>query len=326
MSIVPRLQTEFRAYLASQHLEKSPTELYEPIRYIMGLGGKQIRPLLVLLGAYLFDDEQYERALPTALAVEVFHNFSLVHDDIMDESPLRRGQPTVHAKYGTNTGILAGDLMLIYAYDYLLQTKPGDRIAELLSVFSKVAIKVCEGQQYDVNFERQDDITIADYLHMIELKTAALLSGALELGAIVGGADADSRHHLAEFGRLMGIAFQVQDDILDVFGDPRQVGKRAGNDIVKNKKTFLYLRALELSDADTRRRLQTYYQSQPADPEEKVATVTRLLHDLNIPRETADLRDRMQAEAYAHLERVAAPAERKQLLRELAEELLQRQS
>ncbi|MEZ4986193.1 MAG: polyprenyl synthetase family protein [Saprospiraceae bacterium] len=199
---------------------------------------------MALLACQLFDEDT-NAGMPAALAVEVFHNFSLVHDDIMDAALLRRGKPTVHAVYGVNTGILAGDVMLIHAYKHLTQTPRKEVVSKMIQVFNEVAIKVCEGQQYDVDFEGRNDVSLDEYLMMIEMKTAALLAGALELGALAGGAAEADCYHLREFGRLTGIAFQIQDDYLDTFGQAGKVGKRIGGDIVQNKKTCLYIKALE---------------------------------------------------------------------------------
>ncbi len=324
MQLISEFQAAFQRYLQAHRFDQQPRELYEPINYIMDLGGKRIRPLLTLLGYHLFADD-YQRALPAALAVEIFHNFSLVHDDIMDESPLRRGNPTVHQRFGTNTGILAGDLMLIYAYEFLTRTDNPAAIPAMVATLSKVAIKVCEGQQYDVNFENQSQVFLSDYLDMIEKKTAVLLAGALELGAQAAGAPNDDRRHLAEFGRLTGIAFQIQDDYLDIFGEPDKVGKRTGNDIVKNKKTALYLLALETADAPGQSQLRRWYSENPEDPTQKIDVVTAMMRQLGVAERVRALRDQFQDDALAHLAAVRAPEERKARLRELAGRLLERE-
>lgn len=277
-----------------------------------------------MLGYYQFQDD-VEQALPAGMAVEVFHNFSLIHDDIMDQAPTRRGKPTVHTAYGLNAGILSGDVMLIHAYAFLMRTKRTDVLPDMVQVLSKVAIKVCEGQQYDINFETATEVTIGEYLQMIELKTAVLLAGSLELGALAAGAPQEDQFHLSEFGRLTGIAFQLQDDYLDVFGDPETFGKRPGGDIVQNKKTFLYLKALERADVATRHQLTDWYQStSEANADEKVAAVTQIMRDLDIPDLTRQLRDQYQQQALYHLEQVAAPEERKTLLSDFAWALLDR--
>lgn len=323
MVSVPTLQRAFLDYLNEQPLVLEPKELYEPIEYVMHLGGKRIRPILALLSCSLFGKD-FREALPVAFAVEVFHNFSLVHDDIMDESPLRRGKPAVHVRYDVNTGILSGDLMLIIAYQYLNITSQTDIVPRLLEVFTDVAKKVCEGQQYDINFESLEQVDIQDYLRMIELKTAVLLSGALRLGALTArAADADVEL-LGEFGRLTGVAFQLQDDYLDVFGDPAQIGKRAGNDIVRNKKTYLYLKALELANPSDQAELLHWYRQQPTDPSEKIAAVIAIMQRLGIPELSCAIRDEHQQRAYAALDAVGVAEAQKAPLRALADQLLQR--
>lgn len=321
---IEELRLLFEDYLKENHFDQRPTALYDPVNYIMGIGGKRMRPVMSLLACQLFDRD-VTKALPAALSVEIFHNFSLVHDDIMDAAPLRRGQPTVHAKFGLNSGVLAGDVMLIYAYDYLRHSPLKSAYAEMVNTLSKVAIKVCEGQQYDINFEQQTDVSLPAYLEMIEMKTAALLAGSLELGALAAGAGTEDRFHLSEFGRLTGIAFQIQDDYLDTFGDPEKVGKRPGGDIVQNKKTCLIIRALELADDATREQLLTLYGSSDYPPEEKINRVTDLFVQLEIPAFLKALRNQYQEQAYDHLDQVKAPADAKKILFDLAESLLVRE-
>lgn len=311
-------------YLEGARLGGEPEALYEPIDYIMRMGGKRIRPLLALLAARLFEDSA-RAALPVAAAVETFHNFSLVHDDIMDESPLRRGQPTVHLKYDPAKAILAGDRMLIGAYQHLMRTPRVEARPLLIEAFNRVATGVCEGQMSDMAFEGRAEVSIEEYLRMIEQKTAVLLGGSLEMGALAAGADRSDAERLYEFGRLIGIAFQLQDDYLDIFGAAEKVGKRVGNDILKNKKTFLYLKALETASAEQREELLRWYQIDAADPDQKVSAVTQLMVRLDIPRLTAERRDEYQARALDSLDRVAAPAEAKQPLRRLAVDLLNRE-
>ena len=236
----------FVEYLNSKIKEQEPKNLYDPINYILQLGGKRLRPVLTLMATAIFESD-YKKALDAALAVEVFHNFSLVHDDIMDDAPLRRGQDTVHEKWDVNTGILSGDAMLINAYQ-LFENYEGETFRELAKLFSKTAIEVCEGQQYDVDFETRDDVRLPEYLKMIEYKTAVLVGAALKMGAIVAETTKTNCDRIYEFGRDLGIAFQLQDDYLDAFGDPKTFGKQVGGDIIENKKTFLYLTALEKLD------------------------------------------------------------------------------
>lgn len=324
MQTATDLRDQFLAYLEANTFDQEPSALYAPVNYIMRMGGKRLRPLLALLACQLFSDHT-KAALPAALAVEIFHNFSLVHDDIMDEAPLRRGHPTVHEQFGLNAGILSGDVMLIHAYAFLMESPHQPTIGGMVQVLNKVAIKVCEGQQYDIDFETRNDVSLVEYLKMIELKTAALLAGSLQLGAMAAGAPAADQQHLAEFGRLTGIAFQLQDDFLDTFGDPEKVGKRPGGDIVQNKKTCLIIKALELADPATKQELATLYGSTTTDPEQKVKDVIRIFNQLGIPDFVRELRNDHQARAYQHLDAVQAPQERKALLRQLADSLLIRE-
>lgn len=276
----------FRTYQKDNNFSQyTPRELYEPIDYILSLGGKQIRPLLALMACQLFSKE-VSAALPIASAVEIFHNFSLVHDDIMDESPIRRGQPSVHKKFNTNTAILSGDVMLVYAYEHLSKVAPA-LLPIILPIFNEVAIGVCEGQQMDVNFETQAIVSIPEYIRMIELKTSVLLYGAMKMGALVGGASTEDSELVGEFGRNMGIAFQMQDDWLDTFGAQAKVGKRIGGDIIQNKKTALVIKALELADEATQDELNQLLSSTPAPEgeEAKIERVTSIFKELGIPDE-----------------------------------------
>ena len=326
-AVLADLRERFLQSLQSPAGEREPRGLYAPIDYILSIGGKRVRPLLALLAARTCGDGPELRAgLQVALAVETFHNFTLLHDDIMDESPLRRGQPTVHERWNVNTAILSGDLMLIQAYEHLAGVPDTSCIPQLLRTFNRVAIGVCEGQQYDVDFEGRHDVGIEDYLQMIELKTAVLLGGALEMGAIAAGAAQQDADHFYAFGRLTGLAFQLHDDLLDTFGDGGQTGKLTGNDIIRNKKTFLYLKTLEGLQSGDQQELIHWFSHSPDDPTEKVARVTQLMQEGNIPQQVAKLRDELQAEAYAHLDRVAGEERYKQVLRELTESLLQRAS
>ena len=247
-------RNEFVSYLEKKTITKEPKNLYSPITYILGLGGKRLRPILTLMTTEIFGMD-YSKALDAALAIEVFHNFSLVHDDIMDDAPLRRGKKTVHEKWNVNTGILSGDAMLINAYQ-LFENYEGDTFRNLAQLFSKTAIEVCEGQQYDIDFETRDDVTISDYLKMIEYKTAVLVAAAMKMGAIIANAPLKEQNHIFEFGRNLGIAFQLQDDYLDAFGDPKTFGKQIGGDIIENKKTFLYLKSFEMGTPEQIRAME----------------------------------------------------------------------
>ncbi|MBC6993647.1 polyprenyl synthetase family protein [Neolewinella lacunae] len=314
--------TELRATFS----DREPRGLYQPIDYILDLGGKRVRPLLALLAGRMYGDEDLRQAMPVALAVEVFHNFTLVHDDIMDDSPLRRGQATVHEKWDVNTGILSGDLMLIQAYAHLCRCPNAAALPGLLAAFNRVATGVCEGQQLDVDFETRSDVTVGEYLSMIERKTAVLLGGALEMGALAAGAGSVDAQHLYAFGRLTGLAFQLQDDLLDTFGDSQVTGKRTGNDIIRNKKTFLYLQASAALPPAESAELAALFASSPADPGPKVERVTELMVLAGTPRAVAELRDAYQAEAVAHLTAAGGDPAVKEVLLQLAEDLLQREA
>jgi len=262
---------------------KTPSLLYEPIDYILGLGGKRMRPILVLMAHQLFD-KNIEKAISPALAIEVFHNFTLLHDDIMDNAPLRRGQKTVHEKWNSNVAILSGDTMLVQAYQ--LMAEVDDTIVkQVLAVFSKAAIEVCEGQQWDMDFETQSDVSISDYLKMIEYKTAVLLGAALQIGGITAGASKEEQNHLYAFGRDLGIAFQLKDDLLDAFGDAETFGKQVGGDIMANKKTYLYLKALALADGTQRQNLEQYFSTNDTS-QLKVDAVKTIFSNLEIPELT----------------------------------------
>lgn len=323
---IANLRHRFLAELRGLAVPKKPPRgLYEPIDYILALGGKRVRPLLALIAARMFGDgEELTLGMPVALAVEVFHNFTLVHDDVMDKSPLRRGQPTVHTRWDVNTAILSGDLMLIQAYTQLSDLASTGRLPDLLRSFNRVAKDVCEGQQYDVDFESRREVSIEEYLKMIELKTAVLLGGALELGALAAGASRHDADHLYAFGRLTGLAFQLQDDLLDTFGTTEQTGKLTGNDIIRNKKTFLYIKAYHGLTPELRAELDDWFQQSPEDPTQKIARVTELMRQGNIPYFVSELRDQLQKEAYAHLDAAGGEAYWKEVLRGLAEGLLER--
>nr|WP_246558631.1 polyprenyl synthetase family protein [Hymenobacter piscis] len=302
---------------------EQPESLYEPIRYIMRLGGKRIRPVLTLLGAHLFTEE-LDAVVKPALATEVFHNFTLLHDDLMDQAPLRRGQPTVHEKWNPNVAILSGDVMLVRAYELLLDV-PAPLLAPVLRRFSQTAAEVCEGQQWDMDFETQSDVSIAQYLDMIRLKTAVLLGFALELGALLGGASEADADHLRQFGVGIGLAFQLRDDLLDVYGDAATFGKRVGGDILSDKKTYLLLTAQAQAGPAQRAVLARHIGQPVADEEAKVAAVRAVYDELNIRPQTEALINDYFLDALQHLERLAAPETRKKPLHQLALQLLERE-
>jgi geranylgeranyl diphosphate synthase type II len=319
------LLDSFTQYLREKPFSREPFGLYDPIDYIMQLGGKRLRPVLVLMAQQLYA-EDCRGALPAALAVEVFHNFSLVHDDIMDEAPLRRGKPAVHAKYGLNTGILSGDVMLIYVYKLLMELEEEALIPELIRLFNEVAIRVCEGQQYDVDFETRSDVTIPEYIRMIEYKTAVLMAGGLEIGARIGGASPEEAKKLYEFGRLAGIAFQLQDDLLDTYGDPAKFGKKVGGDIVQNKKTWLVIRALELAGPVEKKRLNELLSSTPEDEQQKIREVKAMFDQLGLREKARQEMENYLQMGFEALEGLAVDEEKKAPLRAIAESLIVREN
>jgi geranylgeranyl diphosphate synthase type II len=274
-------QQDFLTYLEEKNWVREPKNLYEPIDYILQLGGKRIRPVLTLMAADIFSSD-YKKAMPAALAIEVFHNFTLIHDDIMDDAPIRRGQKTVHEKWNTNTGILSGDAMLILAYQYFENYQP-DVFQKLAKLFSKTALEVCDGQQLDVDFETRTNVTITEYIDMIRLKTSVLVAAALKMGAIVAETDAKNANLIYDFGLNLGLAFQLQDDYLDAFGNPETFGKQIGGDIIENKKTFLYLKALEVANEEDKGKLDSFYRKKLKDSSFKITEVTRIFELNNIP-------------------------------------------
>ena len=276
MKAIEMYQKQFLAYLENYKTIREPKNLYEPIQYILNLGGKRLRPVLTLMTADCFEGN-VDNALDAALAVEVFHNFSLIHDDIMDAAPLRRGHQTVHEKWDLNTGILSGDAMLIMAYQ-LFENYPPNVFQKLAILFSKTALEVCEGQQYDIDFETRDTVSISEYLKMIEYKTAVLVGAAMKMGAIIANASVEDQDRSYEFGKNLGIAFQLQDDYLDAFGDPDTFGKQVGGDIIENKKTFLYLKALEFSSESDQQKLKDLFSTEDTDSKNKVEIVKQIFN------------------------------------------------
>ncbi len=274
-------QKEFLQYLEEKDWVREPKNLYEPIDYILQLSGKRIRPILTLMSTDILSGD-YKKAFPAALAVEVFHNFTLVHDDIMDDAPLRRGKETVHEKWNLNTGILSGDAMLILAYQYFENYEPVT-FQKLAKLFSQTALEVCDGQQLDIDFETRNDVTIKEYINMIRLKTSVLVAAALKMGAIVAESSDKDADLLYEYGLNLGLAFQLQDDYLDTFGDPETFGKQVGGDIIENKKTYLYLKALELADADDKQKLEFFYKQKLKDNSIKIDEVKRIFERCDIP-------------------------------------------
>lgn len=313
----------FNSYLENKIRTKEPKNLYDPILYIMELGGKRLRPILTLISADVLGGK-YEDALDAALAIEVFHNFSLVHDDIMDAAPLRRGEKTVHKKWDVNTGILSGDVMLINSYQYF-ESYPADLFKSLIKVFSKTAIEVCEGQQYDMDFEISDDVTVPDYIKMITYKTAVLVAAAMKMGAIIARSSEELQSAIYDYGINLGIAFQLQDDYLDAFGDPENFGKQVGGDIIENKKTFLYIRALELATEEEKRELKNLFSIKPQDPQEKIQTVKQIFIKSGAAEVTREEIEKYTKRAFQILESFDAPENKKGVLQRFGNKLMNRE-
>jgi geranylgeranyl diphosphate synthase type II len=322
MHSIKQYQEFINEYQASQQVVREPKNLYEPISYILGLGGKKIRPTLTLMAAEIFGAD-YKNALPAALAVEVFHNFSLIHDDIMDAAPLRRGNETVHEKWDLNTGILSGDAMLILAYQYFEQYEPAV-FRDLAKLFSKTAIQVCEGQQWDVDFENRDEVTIPEYLKMIEYKTAVLVAAAMKMGAIIAATSTENCELIYDFGLNLGLAFQLQDDYLDAFGDPATFGKQVGGDIIENKKTYLYLKAQEFSSPPQREELMHLFSIHPVDTNDKVASVKNVFEKTGAAEATQQAITDFTMKAFETLENMQISADKKAILRLFGDKLMSR--
>ena len=322
MHYLQKYHTLFNQSLEEFKVKKEPQSLYEPINYILELGGKRLRPILTLMTCELFGTE-VKKAIPAALAVEVFHNFSLIHDDIMDEAPLRRGKATVHQKWDLNTGILSGDAMLILAYQLFESYEP-QQFQKLAKLFSKTALEVCEGQQYDVDFETRNDVTIPQYIKMIEYKTSVLVAAAMQMGAIIAQASEEDEHLIYEFGRYLGIAFQIQDDYLDAYGDPEKFGKQIGGDIIENKKTFLYLKALEFSSEKDKENLDQLFNSKPKDPSEKVRYVKSLFESCGATKAVKLEIESYTNKAFEFLNQLSLNEEKKDILRSFGESLMNR--
>ncbi|WP_417363309.1 polyprenyl synthetase family protein [Galbibacter sp.] len=313
----------FLSHLKQEVIVRDPENLYQPIDYILNLGGKRLRPVLTLMTADLFG-RKHQEAMKAAMAIEIFHNFSLVHDDIMDDAPLRRGKQTVHEKWDLNTGILSGDAMLIVAYQFF-EHYPAETFKELAKLFSKTAIEVCEGQQYDVDFEARDDVQIDQYLKMITFKTAVLVGAAMKMGAIVAKASPEDANAIYDFGLNLGIAFQLMDDYLDCFGDPETFGKQLGGDIIENKKTFLYLKTLENLPSAQAMQLHHLFSITPEDTSDKIQAVKELMVSSGAAQQT-----QKEIESYTHkalqiLEGMTIEASKKAILKDFAIALMNRE-
>jgi geranylgeranyl diphosphate synthase type II len=313
------LSNAFKEKFSGNHFPEQPATLYNPGTYFLGLGGKRIRPVICLMGNELFDDINPD-AWHVATAIELFHNFTLIHDDIMDAASLRRGMQTVHTKYDQNTAILTGDVMMIVAYEYINKIS-SSYLSQVLYLFNNTAREVCEGQQMDMDFEKMNEVKLDEYIRMIELKTSVLLAASLQLGAILGGASEGNRKHLYEFGRNLGIAFQIQDDYLDAFGDPEKFGKDVGGDIRQNKKTFLLIHALQVADIKQKEKLHALMAENPTD---KVQQVLDIFKACNVDEWAKQLKQQYLEKALHHLESVAVVSVRKKPLEQLAAFLIQR--
>lgn len=322
MQTTDTYRADFNAYLKKQTGKREPWQLYEPMSYILGMGGKRLRPVLTLFATDALGGD-YRDALPAAMALELFHNFSLVHDDIMDAAPLRRGHPTVHKKWDVNTGILSGDAMLICSYRFFEGYEPG-LFKKLIQLFSKTALEVCEGQQYDVDFENQESVSMEQYFHMIRCKTAVLLGACMKSGALVAGTAPPVQEAAYDFGCYLGTAFQLQDDYLDAFGDPSSFGKQPGGDIIANKKTFLYIKSRELADAAGVKELEHLFSIRPQDPQAKIRAVMDIYETSGAKLAAREEIARYTALAFGRLKEMSLDATAEAGFRDFGEALTER--
>jgi geranylgeranyl diphosphate synthase, type II len=314
------LSEKFRAKFEVNHFPSDPSTLYEPASYFLTIGGKRIRPVMCLMANELFDEIRPD-TYQLAIAIELFHNFTLIHDDIMDKAPLRRGMQTVHEKYSEATALLAGDVMLVAAYEYISRVK-SDQLNRIFQLFNKTSRQVCEGQQLDMDYEKEAQVSLEDYIRMIELKTSVLLAGSLQLGAIMGGAGKGNQEHIYEFGRNLGIAFQIQDDFLDAFGDPQKFGKQVGGDIMSNKKTFLMIKAMEVANEEQAAELKKLAAGNDAD---KVGRVLAIFRTCGVDVWAMQQKEERLNFAFRHLSDIAVSSARKEPLKQLAQSLMQRE-
>lgn len=320
-----QLLQKVNAHLENLDFLHEPENLYLPVRYVLSMGGKRLRPVLMLMAYNLYRDD-VDAILDPACAIEVYHNFTLLHDDLMDKADIRRGKPTVHRKWNDNTAILSGDVMLSLAMKYMTHVDQS-HLRDVLATFVPTTLEIDEGQQYDMDFEQRDDVTEADYVEMIRLKTSVLLGCSMKLGALLGGASEADADNLYKAGEQMGLAFQLHDDYLDVYGDPKTFGKKVGGDILCNKKTFLYVKAMQLANDAQRRELQRWFNTNDADPlfsETKIATVTKLYTDLGLPAICRTSEDAFYRQGQAHLAHVSAPDDAKAILRAYFGSLMER--
>ncbi len=318
------LKSIFTDYIKQNHFDKEPWGLYDPVNYLMSLNGKRIRPVACLMTANIFEDN-VSKALPIAYSIEMFHNFTLMHDDIMDDADLRRSNETVHVKYNVNTAILSGDLMMIMSYKHLIDCCDDLVLKDkILKLFTNTAIEVCEGQQYDMDFETDDNVSISKYLLMIKLKTAVLVAATFKAGAIMGGASDEDTDNLYKYGLNLGLAFQIQDDILDTYGDQSTFGKKIGGDIIQNKKTYLYLKALEIANKDTANNLRSLYNNNSISDEDKIREVKDVFNRLNVKDHADSLVAELTENAMDHFSALSVPRGKLEEVKKLAEYLLKR--
>lgn len=322
MQLNDKLKEHIEKEIAKLNYSMEPKELYAPIGYTLLQEGKRIRPIFTLLACGLFS-EKIEPAIKPAVGIEVFHNFTLLHDDIMDDAPIRRGNPTVYKKWGTNTAILSGDTMLIEAYK-LMNKAPEKVLKSVHKVFSETAEEVCKGQMYDMQFETQKEVSIDEYLEMIKLKTAMLIAGALKIGAIIGGANDEEIKNIYKFGLNLGLAFQLLDDWLDVYSDPKVFGKQTGGDIVVNKKTYLLISAIDKADKEQAKMLNTWLAKEKFDEKEKIIAVKNIYDELKIGELTMQKAKEYSKKAFDYLEKISRNNESKQSLKQIGKELLNR--
>ncbi len=321
---IDQLLKKVDAQMNSLGIPAEPKELYQPVEYCLKNGGKRVRPLMAVISCDMFGGN-IDKVMPLAVGLEVFHNFTLMHDDIMDQAPMRRGKPAVHKKWNINTAILSGDVMFALAYKCMLKA-PKEDLKRILEAFNETVIQVCEGQQYDMNFETADNVTEADYINMIRLKTAVLPANSLKIGAIVAGAPENEIHNSYLFGESFGLAFQLKDDWLDIFGDEEVFGKKTGGDIVANKKTWLYIKAFELADDNQQRKLKDAFSDRMHHPEEKINTVKNIYLQLGLSELAVEQMGKYYQRAFDYLEKIKLPTESKSNLIQLINKLVERKS
>lgn len=317
-----QLLDKVNAHIDTLDYAHEPMNLYEPVKYILSLGGKRIRPAMMLMAYNMYRDD-VEKILDPALALEIYHNFTLLHDDLMDHADVRRGKPTVHKRWDANTAILSGDVMITLADVYMSRVDDA-HFREVMATFHKTSIEIAEGQQYDMDFETRTDVTEAEYIEMIRLKTSVLLACALKIGAILGGASKEDAQHLYRLGECIGLAFQLRDDYLDVYGDPKVFGKKIGGDILCNKKTYLYINALRLADKEQRAVLDYWATATDINPNEKIAAVTDIYNKVGLPAMSRAIEEHYYNQAKAELEALSVPVGQKEVLRQFMAMLMER--